>query len=95
MAKPWGHEPSVLEAPVALWLVAAPVIAGIWNLRMGWFVPICCLVALLVSQPFGGVEWWSLKDNEGPIIVFFGVPTFAAGYGVGRFFHILITEFRK
>jgi hypothetical protein len=50
-------------------------------------VPICVVLCLLATQPLGGVAWWSLRENEGPFILTFGLPTTAVCFGVGYLLH--------
>ena len=70
-------------------VLAAPFLAGLFALRRGWLVPICVVVALLLTQPLGGVEWWSLRDNEGPVILIFGFPAAFVCFGLGSILRVL------
>ena len=86
---PWHHVAKGGE-PLAFALVfAAPFLAGLFALRRGWLVPICVVVALLVTQPLGCVEWWSLRDNEGPFILIFGFPAAFVCFGLGYVIRVL------
>jgi hypothetical protein len=85
---PWGHVAVWEEDPVSIWLLAAPFLAGLFAVKRGWLVPIWVIFALLVTQPLGGVEWVSLKNNEGPFILVFGLPVVAACFGLGYMIHI-------
>ena len=86
---PWGHVTRKGETPVFFWLFAAPFLAGFFALRRGWLVPICVVVALLVTQPLGGVALWSLRENEGPVILIFGFPAAFACFGLGYVVRVL------
>ena len=46
-------------------------------------MPFCVVLALLITQPLGGVAWWSLRDNEGPIIIIFGLAATLMCFGFG------------
>jgi hypothetical protein len=87
---PWGHVTAKGEGPVAVWLLIAPFLAGVFGLRRGWLVPLFVVLALLVTQPLGGVPWWSLRDNEGPIILLFGLPVTATCFGIGFVVRVIV-----
>jgi hypothetical protein len=89
-ADPWGHGSTKGELPVALWLLAAPFLAGVAAIKRGWIVPLCVVFALLVTQPLGGVAWWSLRLNEGPFILAFGLPLTFACFGIGCIVRVLV-----
>lgn len=84
---PWGHKSNAFDVPLLIWLLIAPFLAGVFALRKGWLVPICVVVALVATQPIGGVDWWSLRENEGPFILNFGLPTTALCFVVGYLVH--------
>lgn len=63
---PWGHPAVKAETPVSFWLLIAPFLAGALPIKRGWLVPIVVVLALVATQPLGGVAWWSLRENEGP-----------------------------
>ena len=81
---PWGHVYSKVDDALSAWLLIAPFLVGLFSFRRGWLVPMWMVFALLVTQPLGGVAWWSLRDNEGPIIILLGVPLCTACFGVGH-----------
>lgn len=91
---PWGHVPAKGEVPVSWWLLVAPFLAGAFRLRKGWLVPICVVLALLVTQPLGGVALWSLRENEGPFILLLGLPVTGACFSLGCLVHALVTFLR-
>jgi hypothetical protein len=80
---PWGHVKSEGESPVAIWLLLAPFLAGALAVRKGWLVPPLVVLVFLISQPLGGVAWWSLRENEGPFILMFGLPITMACFVLG------------
>lgn len=86
---PWGHVAKVGESLVFVGLFAAPLLAGLFALQRGWLVPIWVVAALLFTQPLGGVEWWSLRDNEGPVILIFGFPATFICFGLGYVVRVL------
>jgi hypothetical protein len=87
---PWGHVAVWPEVPVSIWLVTAPSLAGLFALRRGWLVPIWVVFALLATQPLGGVELVSLRENEGPVIIGLGLPVTAACLGVGYVIRVVV-----
>ena len=92
---PWGHVEVWQELPVTIWLAVAPFLAGLLALRNGWLVPICVIFALVITQPLGGVAWWSLRDNEGPIIVVLGLPVTSACFGLGYLVRLIAIASRR
>ena len=88
--KPWGHVSVQGEGLVFAWLLIAPVLAGLLALRNGWLVPICAVLALPITQPLGGVAWWSLRDNEGPFILYVGLLAAMACFGIGHLIRIIV-----
>ena len=87
---PWGHVAVPGEVPVSVWLLTAPFLAGLFALRRGWLVPVCVVLAFLVTQPLGGVAWWSLRENEGPIIIVLRLPITAACFGIGYVVRMIV-----
>jgi len=82
-SNPWGHVSDRLDDILDAWLSIAPFIAGLFAFRKGWLVPVCMVLATLITQPFGGVAWWSLLNNEGPVIVILGLPACAFCFFLG------------
>lgn len=82
---------------IVLWmtLVAAPLAAGLFRFRNGFFVPAGVVAALLVSQKFGGMSWDRLFRHEGPFIVMFGLAGLFAIYLVGTSFVGMWEGFRR
>ena len=68
------HASAVLDA----WFVVASITAGLCSVRKYWLVPVLIVLAHLITQPLGRVPLWSLRSNEGPVIVILG---FVAGAG--------------
>ena len=91
---PWGHQSVKAEGPVYFWLLIAPFVAGALPIKNGWLVPIVVVVALLATQPLGGVAWWSLRANEGPFIIILGLPVTALCFGFGFVTRYLLPGFR-
>lgn len=83
----WGRNDTAYTRDstlVAGWLILASVLAGFWDIKSNWSVPGAIVLAHLLTQPIGGVPWWSLWANEGPMILLLGVPTGAASLVVGH-----------
>lgn len=91
---PWGHQSVKGEVPVALWLLIAPFIAGAFPIKKGWLVPIVVVLALVATQPLGGVAWWSLREIEGPFIIVLGLPVTAMCFAFGWVTRYLLPGFR-
>jgi hypothetical protein len=89
---PWGHVNVKGEVFVSFWLLIAPLLAGAFPIKKGWMVPIVAVLALVATQPLGGVAWWSLRDNEGPLILLLGVPLAGLTFGVGRLTRTIVTS---
>jgi hypothetical protein len=92
---PWGHAGVWGEVPVGFWLLIAPFLAGVYPIKKGWLVPVVVVLALIATQPLGGVAWWSLRDNEGPFILLFGLPVTGACFGVGRLTRAIVSSVRR
>lgn len=78
---PWGRNDVAYRYGadvLTAWLIVASFAAGVWNVRRNWLVPVAIVFAHLATQPIGGVPFWSLWSNEGPIILVLGL---AAGLG--------------
>jgi uncharacterized membrane protein len=86
---PWGHVSDRIDDVLAAWSLIAPFIAGLLSFRKGWLVPIFVVIATLITQPLGGVAWWSLRENEGPMIMIIGLPVCTFCFGLGRIIHLL------
>ncbi len=71
---PWGYTPGFWDAVSFICAMTFPVAAGVLGFRFGWTSPILVMLSTLVTQPLGGVPLWSLRENERPIIVIFGLP---------------------
>lgn len=78
----WGHHLNGWEGCADLLTNAAPFIAGLLGLR-GLIVPFAATAIVLFTQPLAGVAWWSLKNNEGPIILIFLLPMFCFFFVAG------------
>lgn len=82
----WGRNDAAYTRDsrlIAAWLILTSMLAGFWDIKRNWPVPAAILVAHLLTQPIGGVPWWSLWKNEGPMILLLGIPTGAASLMVG------------
>jgi hypothetical protein len=82
-SNPWGHVGDRLDDILGAWSLVAPFVAGLFALNKGWLVPVCVVLATLITQPLGGVAWWSLLNNEGPAIVILGLPACAVCFLLG------------
>jgi hypothetical protein len=94
---PWGRndisyarDSKLFEA----WLILGSFLAGFWSLRRNWLVPLAMVTAYVTTQPIGGVPFWSLWWNEGPMIVLLDVPTGAASLLLGHLLRCGIGQVR-
>jgi hypothetical protein len=83
---PWGRDDAAYLRDVRVfdaWLVVASFLAGLLGLRRSWLVPIGITMADIATQPIGGVSFFSLVNNEGPMMLLvgltFGIPALSAG----------------
>jgi len=60
------------------WLLSAAFLAGMFKIKQSWLVPFGIVIAHILTQHLGGVAWWSVRGNEGPIIFLIGMPV---GFG--------------
>jgi len=51
--------------------------------KNGWLVPVCMALVTLITQPLAGVDWLSVRENEGPIIVIIVLPACAVCFFLG------------
>jgi hypothetical protein len=92
---PWGHVSVLAEVPVSFWLLIAPFLAGAFPVKKGWLVPLVVVLALIATQPIGGVAWWSLRENEGPFILLLGLPVTAVCFGFGSLSRVVLISARR
>jgi hypothetical protein len=72
----WGRNDNAYYISAYLldaWFVIASAAAGFISVKRNWLVPLGITAAHLFTQPLGGVALWSLKANEGPLIVIVGL----------------------
>lgn len=75
---------------LASWFILASLVAGFGDVKSAWLVPVAILMAHLLTQPIGGVPWWSLWANEGPMVLLLGIPTGAACLVVGHLLRLAV-----
>lgn len=92
ISSPWGHASAKGDDLLTCWLLISPFLAGLFALRVGWLVPLATVFSLLLSQPIGGVAWWSLRENEGPVILLVGLPATLICFGIGYLARSLIAR---
>jgi len=94
----WGRNEATYgrdSVLIAAWLIIASFLAGFWSLRRNWLVPISIVIAHLATQPIGGVPFWSLWSNEGPMILLLGIPSGAASLLVGHLVRLGVGQMRS
>jgi hypothetical protein len=79
---PW-HVSHRFDCLLFVWSVLAPFIAAMFAFRMGWIVPLTVVFANLISQLLAGEPWIAFQGNEGPLILFLGLPITSGAFGLG------------
>jgi hypothetical protein len=72
----WGHNDAIVghdSVVFMVWFLGASCMAGLLRWKRSWIVPVGITIADIATQHLGGVPWWSLKDNEGPVLLIVGV----------------------
>jgi hypothetical protein len=73
---PYGLSDAVLAHRIFFfrtWSISTIFFSVFLRIKRPWLIPLGIMLADLVTQHLGGVPWWSLRVNEGPIIIFFGL----------------------
>jgi len=52
-----------------IWSVSTIFFSVFLRVKRTWLIPPGIMLADLMTQHLGGVPWWSLRENEGPIII--------------------------
>jgi hypothetical protein len=94
--RPWGRNDIAYQHAseiLTIWFVVATTIAGFFSIRKYWLVPVVITLAHASTQPLGGVPFWSLKPNEGPMIVLLGLGAGVLALAVGAIVRILFDLF--
>ena|SRR5579862_4673631 len=95
---PNGQTPAIASRNFlifAVWLLGGPFLTTAFGLKRAWLIPIGLTIADLATQHLGGVEWWSLKENEWPIILLFDLTAGFIALTIGWFAYLGIEHFRK
>jgi hypothetical protein len=75
-----------------VWFLSVSFAAGAFWFRKMWLLPLGLTLADLGTQHLGGVAWWSLRENEGPVILFAGLFFGYAALAIGVVVHLLFLE---
>jgi hypothetical protein len=73
---PYGLSDAILAHRTLLfeiWSVSAIFVSVFLRIKRPWLIPPGIMLADLMTQHLGGVPWWSLRENEGPIIIVVGL----------------------
>ena len=66
--------------------VLSSFLAGLFQIRLGWMVPIALTIADILTMHLAGVAWWSIRNNEGPVFLIFdlliGTIVMTVGLGI-------------
>jgi hypothetical protein len=94
---PWGV--SYTASPndyvfFEIWFLALSFAAGFFRLRSMLLMPVGLTLAYLATQHFGGVTWWSLRVNEGPVILIAGLFFGCGALVLGLAIHLIIQLLR-
>src|SRR5258705_1917964 len=69
---PYGIDAAVLahrQLIFEIWSISAIFFSVFLRIKRPWLIPLGIMLADLMTQHLGGVPWWSLRENEGPIII--------------------------
>jgi hypothetical protein len=69
---PYGIDAAVFahrQLLFEIWSISAIFISVLLRIKRPWLIPPGIMLADLITQHLGGVPWWSLRENEGPIII--------------------------
>jgi hypothetical protein len=95
---PYGLSDAVLEHRVLffdIWSISVIFISVFLKIKRPWLIPLGIMLADLMTQHLGGVPWWSIRLNEGPIII---VVELIAGFillGLAYLFRICFDSWRS
>ena len=71
-----GPNPYAIDAVIAhrqlifeIWSISAIFFSVFLRIKNPWLIPPGIMLADLMTQHLGGVPWWSVRENEGPIII--------------------------
>jgi hypothetical protein len=95
---PWGrNDAAYLTRSMVFdyWLAGASLLAGFTRRRFGWLVPVAITLIACVTEPLAGVAFWSLLNNEGPVMLIYGGSLGLASFCVGLIARILMDRLRK
>jgi hypothetical protein len=73
---PYGLSDAILTRRVLffdIWFISVICFSVFLRIKRPWFIPLGMMLADLMTQHLGGVPWWSLRENEGPIIILVGL----------------------
>jgi vacuolar-type H+-ATPase subunit I/STV1 len=79
----------------SFWLIAVSFAAGLLRLRFAWLLPLCVAIADVATQHLGGVPWWDVKNNEGPMILIFATPFGCMALTIGLFVRVMYEVLRN
>jgi hypothetical protein len=95
---PWGRNDAayaIRSMAFDCWLVGGSLLAGFSRRRFAWLVPVAITLIACATEPLGGVAFWSLVNNEGPIMLIFGGSLGLASFCVGLMARVLMDRLRK
>ena len=72
----WGHDDAIVARDanaLTVWFLGTSCLAGLLRWKRSWLVPVGITIADIATQHLGGVAWWSLRDNEGPVLLILGL----------------------
>ncbi len=85
----WGQSDHIgAERGLAFYIifVLLSFLAGLFQIRLGWMVPIALTIADILTMHLAGVAWWSIRNNEGPVFLIFdlliGTIVMTVGLGI-------------
>lgn len=95
---PWRRNDAIYEIRVTVftyWLVGSSLLVGFLRQRFGWVVPIAIVLIACATELLGGVELWSLINNEGPVMLIIGGSVGLISFFAGLIIRMLIERLCK
>ena len=96
--RPWGRNDAafaIRSEIFDIWLLGASFLVGLFRLRHGWVLPLAFVAINCLTEPLGGVAWWSLIQNEGPLILLIGGLAGLLSFAIGRLFGLALVRIRS
>jgi hypothetical protein len=77
------------------WILIAPFTAALFRLNYASLIPIALALANIATQHLGGAPWWTIRNNEGPVVLLIAIPIGFLSLALGYLCNIAYTLFRR